>query len=130
VFGHHHRSEAIAERIDHLMAAVFLPDDRERLEQLRAHLSPDFVYISPGAVFDGAEGLSEAFSHYRHDAWRHAALRRTSAVDVHHGQFRYSWARSEQGAVTMEGWSFGQLGDDGLIQRIVAFDGLVPGPPT
>jgi hypothetical protein len=130
VFGHHHRAEAVAERIDHLMAAVFVADDRERLEQLRDHLAPDFVYVSPGGVFDGAEGLSEAFSHYRHDAWRHTALRRTSAVDAHHGQFRYSWARSEQGAVTMEGWSFGQLDDEGMIRRIVAFDGLIPGPPT
>ena len=55
------------------------------------------------------------------------SCRRTSAVDVHHGHFRYSWERKEQGEVAMEGWSFGWLDEDGRIARIVSFDGLVPG---
>jgi hypothetical protein len=127
VFHRHHSAESVATRIDHLMAAVFIPDERDRIEQLTAHLAPDFVYVSPGAVVDGAQGLSDAFSRYRHDAWRHASLRRTSAVDVHHGHFRYSWERFENGAVAMEGWSFGWVDAEGRIERIVAFDGLTPG---
>ena len=35
VFGHDHEGEQIAERIDHLMAAVFVADDG------RAHGGPD-----------------------------------------------------------------------------------------
>jgi hypothetical protein len=126
VFGHHHHAEEIAARIDHLMAAVFVPEDAHRLAQLRDHVAADFVYVGPSAVFDGAEGLSEAFSRFRHDAWLHASLRRTSAVDAHHGYFRYSWQRTERGVVAMEGWSFGHLNGEGQIRRIVAFEDLTP----
>jgi hypothetical protein len=126
VFRHHHPS-SVAERIDALMAAVFIGDDRERIERLSAQLAPGFVYISPRAVVDGPDGLSDAFSHYRSDPWLGAKLSRTSAVDVHHGHFRYSWERKEQGEVAMEGWSFGWLAEDGRIARIVSFDGLIPG---
>ncbi len=126
MFRHHH-PDSVAERIDALMAGVFVADDRDRVERLSEQLAPGFVYISPGAVVDGPDGLSDAFSHYRSDPWLATKLSRTSAVDLHHGHFRYSWARSEQGRVAMEGWSFGWLADDGRIARIVSFDGLVPG---
>ncbi len=123
MFWHHH-PETLAQRIDELMVAVFETDDHERLERLTAHLAPDFTYISPGAVADGAQGLSEAFSHYRHDAWRHASLHRTSDIDIHHAHFRYEWERRENGAMTMLGQSFGWMNDGGLICQIVSFDGL------
>lgn len=109
------------------MIAVFIGDERDRIDKLSAHLAPDFVYISPGAVVEGAQGLSDAFSHYRHDEWLHTVLRRTSAVDVHHAQFRYAWEREEGGQITMEGWSFGWMNAEGKISRIVSFDGLIPG---
>ena len=130
VFRHHHHSEDVALRIDHLMEGVFVSDEHDRLERLAAHLAPDFVYVSPGAVFEGPQGLSDAFSHYRHDAWRQAVLHRTSDVDLHHGNFRYSWARNEKGVTVMEGWSFGWLDAEGRIARIVSFEGLIPGRPA
>ena len=116
----------MAQRIDHLMEAVFVADDRDRLARLAEHLAPDFVYVSPEAVFDGPEGLSEAFARYRRESWRAARLRRTSALEMHHGYFRYSWERLEGGAVAMQGWSFGSVDDSGAIDRVVAFEGLVP----
>lgn len=124
---HHHHPDSVAERIDALMAAVFVADDRDRIEQLQANLAPGFVYISPSAVVDGPDGLSDAFSHSRNDRRLDATLSRTSAVDVHHGYFRYSWQREEGGKVAMEGWSFGWLDADGKVARIVSFEGLVPG---
>jgi hypothetical protein len=33
----------------------------------------------------------------------------------------------ERGAVVMSGWAFGSLDESGAIDRIVAFEGLVPG---
>jgi hypothetical protein len=81
-------------------------------------------------LVDGVEGFSEAFTRFRHDPRRPTTLRRTSAVDGHHGHFRYTWRRSEGEAVTMEGWSFGWTDTAGLIARIVSFNGLVPGEPT
>lgn len=118
----------MAARIDALMEGVFIRDQRERLDRLAEDLSPDFVYVSPSAVADGAEGLSEAFSHYRHDERLHASLRRTSPVEIHHGYLRYSWERIEQGQVAEQGWSFGQLDGEGKILRIVSFEGMVPKP--
>jgi len=108
------------------MIAVFIADERERLQRMHEQLADDFVYISPAAVVEGAEGLSDAFGHYRHES-QHNALHRTSDVDVHHSYFRYSWRREQDGRTTMEGWSFGWMNPDGKLLRIVSFDGLVPG---
>jgi hypothetical protein len=117
---------AVADRIDHVMAAVFVGDDHERMERLEQHVAFDVVYISPGAVFDGPLGLSDAFARLRHDDWRHASLHRTSVVDLHHAFFRYTWQRMENGSMAMEGTSFGSVNADGLIDRIVSFEGLLP----
>jgi hypothetical protein len=116
----------VAERVDQLMLAVFLTDDRERLRRMHEQVADDFVYISPAAVVDGAEGLSDAFGHYRHES-QHNSLHRTTDVDLHHNYFRYAWRREQDGRITMEGWSFGWVNPDGKLQRIVSFDGLFPG---
>jgi hypothetical protein len=126
MFRRDHSEDPLADRIDDLTAAVFIDDDRERVEKLSEHLAPDFVYVSPQAVVEGAEGLSEAFSRFRQDEQLPATLRRTSAVDVHHAHFRYSWERAEGDEIAMEGWSFGWMDVSGLVSRIVSFDGLVP----
>jgi hypothetical protein len=115
-------------RIDHLMTSVVLPDDQARLDALAAHVAPDVVYVSPRAVFDGPTGLSEAFERLRRADRQPASLRRTSAVDSHHHYFRFRWERVERGAVVMSGWIFGSLDESEVIDRIVAFEGLEPGP--
>jgi hypothetical protein len=130
MFRHHHDPETLAERIDQLMVAVFIFSDRERLEKLAENMAPDFVSISPQTVVEGPDGLSEAFSHFRHDARHPTILHRTSDVDVHHAYFRYSWQRTEHDEIPVEGWSFGWMNATGLISRIVSFDGLVPGRPS
>lgn len=110
------------------MAAVFVRDDGERMDQLSPHLGQNFVFVTPSAVFDAAEGLGEAFARYRHDEWLGTALRRTSPVETHHGFFRFSWQRVERGSVAMDGWGFGQVDEAGLLMRLVTFDGMVPAP--
>ncbi len=129
MFRRDHRDEGLTARIDHLMTSVVLADPQDRLEGLAAHVAPDVVYVSPRAVFDGPSGLSEAFERLRHADRQPAALRRTSALDQHHGYFRFSWERVERGAVVMSGWAFGSLDESGAIDRIVAFEGLEVGPP-
>ncbi len=128
MFGRHHGDEEIRQRIDHLMAGVFVADDGERLAGLARHLAPDFVYVTPEAVFEGPEGLSDAFARYRNEGQR-TSVRRTSPVDIHHGYFRYSWERDERGSTAAEGWSFGWLDEAGAIGQVVTFEGLVPGEP-
>jgi hypothetical protein len=122
-----HLGERLSERIDHVMAAVLVSDEHERTERLRDHLAPGFVYVGPDAVFEGVEGLSEAFALYRRDDRQDTALRRTSQADTHHGYFRFTWARMEHGRTAMEGWAFGSLDDRGALLRIVVFEGLEPG---
>ena len=56
MFGHGHENEEIAERIDHLMVAVFVTDDDERMDILTRHVAPDLVYVTPEAVFEGPPG--------------------------------------------------------------------------
>jgi hypothetical protein len=126
MFRRDHSEDPLADRIDDLMAAVFIDNDRERVEKLSEHPAPDFVHISPQTVVEGAEGLSEALSRFRQDEQLPATLRRTSAVDVHHAHFRYSWERAEGDEIAMEGWSFGWTDASGLVSRIVSLDGLVP----
>ncbi len=129
MFRRDHRAEDLTSHIDHLMAAAILADAEARLEGLGAHVAPDVVYVSPEAVFDGPDGLSEAFERLRRGDRQPAVLRRTSAVDQHHGYFRFTWDRVERGAVVMSGWIFGSLDESGAISRIVAFEGLESGYP-
>jgi hypothetical protein len=129
VFGRDHDDEEVAERIDHLMTAVFVADEHDRMEALRRHVAADVVYVSPEAVYEGPQGLSDAFSRYRSEAQWQTRLRRTSPIDLHHGYFRFTWERVERGATAMAGWSFGSLDEDGAICRVVTFEGLVPGQP-
>ena len=42
------------------MAAVFIDNDRERVRKLSDQLAPDFVYISPHTVVEGAEGAQRS----------------------------------------------------------------------
>jgi hypothetical protein len=126
MFRRAHHVENVSQRVDRLMAAVFVADPDTRMARLAQDLAADFVYVGPDGVFEGADGLSDAFAGYRHEEWRHAALRRTSPVDLHHGNFRFTWARLEHGATVMEGWGFGSLDESGLIRRVVVFEGLEP----
>jgi hypothetical protein len=105
MFRRHHSEDPLAGRIDDLMAAVFIDNNRERLEKLTEHVASHVVDTSPQNV---------------------AASRRTSAVDVQHAPFRYLWERAEGEEITMEGWSLGWMDDSGPVSRIVSFDGLVP----
>jgi hypothetical protein len=127
LFWHDPRDDDLSALVDHLMTDVLVEDERDRLDGLRARLSPDFVYVGPDAVFDGADGLSEAFARYRHDPGLATSVRRTSPLDQHHGWFRFTWARVERGLTAVEGWAVGSLDDDGAIRRMVVFEGLEPG---
>src|SRR5580692_2578412 len=123
MFRHDQRDEDLALRLDQLMVAVLMADERERLDGLRSRLSPDFVYVGPDAVFDGADGLSEAFARDRHDRSLAASVRRTSPVDQHHSWFPFTWARVERGQTAVEGWAIGSLDDAGAIRRLVGLRG-------
>jgi len=108
------------------MVAVFIADERERLQRLAEHLAPDFVYVTPRAVLEGPQGLSDAYARFRHDGWLRISLRRTSEVDMHHAHFRYAWESLEGDRTAMTGWCFGWVDAEGKISRIVSFNDPVP----
>jgi hypothetical protein len=112
------------------MVAVFLPDERERIPRLAEHLASDFVYITPSAVVEGAQGLSDAYSRFRHEEWRHTAMRRASDIDMHHAHFRYAWERLDSGRTVAHGWCFGWVDAEGRISRIVSFNDPMTGRPS
>jgi hypothetical protein len=122
----HRQFATLSDRIDQLMLDVCVSDERERIPRLEEHLAPDFVFVSPTAVLEGAQGLSDAYSTYRHDGWLQVVLRRTSEVDVHHAHFRFAWERLEHGKTATWGWSFGWVDAAGKISRIVSFNDPVP----
>ncbi len=119
---HRRHTESLADRIDQLMIDVLVSDDGERIPRLAEHLTPDFVYITPSAVEEGAQGLSEAYSRFRREAWRKTSLRRTSGVDLHHSYFRFDWEQWEGTRVVLRGCCFGSVDGEGKISRIVLFD--------
>jgi hypothetical protein len=84
MFGHDAPTDLTA-RVDHLMIDVLVEDERQRLVGLRACRSPDFVYVRPDGVLDGADRLCKTFARYRHDRSLASSARRTSPVDRHHG---------------------------------------------
>ncbi len=108
------------------MMDVLTPDERERIPKLAEHLAPDFVFVSPSAVVEGAQGLSDAYSTYRHNEWLRTTLRRTSAIDMRHAHFRFAWERLELGKTASSGWCFGWVDTAGKLSRIVSFNDPIP----
>ncbi len=55
------------------------------------------------------------------------SFRRSSGVDEHHGFARYEWELvAPDGSVSLSGLDVAEVGDDGLLRRVVGFLGLVP----
>lgn len=112
----------LSEAIDELMASPAVTDVAGRAEHIRALVTPDFIFVDPEFVAAGAKGAADAFG------WHRATgeVVRTSAVEVNHGNFFYSWARRDDGEIVAEGYDFGSADRAGRIRRIVSF--LVPVP--
>jgi hypothetical protein len=70
-------------------------------------------------ISDMAESLHAQFpDHY---------FRRSSAIDEHHGHFRFAWELvSSDGTVALTGLDVGELTPDGTIARITGFFGDLP----
>jgi hypothetical protein len=70
-------------------------------------------------ISDMAQSLHAQFpDHY---------FRRSSAIDEHHGHFRFAWELvSSDGTVALTGLDVGELAPDGTIARITGFFGDLP----
>jgi hypothetical protein len=98
---------------------------------VRAHLeravSPDFVFCDPLHHHIGRDALEANVRRFRNDHPR-AAFVIGSGVDHHHNRCRYAWALTVRGRAFVTGLDVATIGDDGLIERIDGFFGVLPAP--
>lgn len=88
----------------------------------------DATYIDPTAHVVGVDQLNE---HIGKVLERLPGLRivRTSSVDFHHSLFRFTWHKELSSGVALpEGTDFGEIGEGGMLTRIVGFFGPPKSP--
>lgn len=112
--------------IDTYLAAYSEPDADRRIELIAQVWAEDGALIDPPIDGTGHAGTSDVaaavLSHYPEHAFR-----RTSAVDEHHSFARYEWELVRpDGAVALAGLDIAEVGDDGLLRRVVGFLGPIP----
>lgn len=102
------------------------PDVAKRRALLEQAWADDATYTDPQSDVAGRDGLIDLISGFQAQV-SGAQIVATSAVDVHHEKFRFTWAmKSADGATMMEGIDYGELAPDGRIQKIVGFFGPPP----
>ena len=83
-------------------------------------------YVDPGRDATGVAALSEMVEAAR-QLFPGATVRRTSGIDAHHDQLRFSWeVVAPDGSVPVAGIDFGVLAPDGKLQQITGFFGELP----
>jgi hypothetical protein len=83
-------------------------------------------YVDPARDAEGHAALSEMVDAARPHFPGHA-VKRTSGIDAHHDQLRFSWAVvGPDGSVPVAGIDVGVLAPDGRLARITGFFGELP----
>ena len=112
--------------IDTYLAAYGDPDADRRAELLAQAFDDNGQLIDPPLDASGRTAISEMAaavqSHYPGHTFR-----RTSGIDEHHAFARYEWELvAPDGATALTGLDVAEIGDDGLIRRVVGFLGPIP----
>jgi len=112
--------------IDTYLDAYGEPDAARRGDLVTQVWAEDGHLIDPPLDGTGRTGISEMAaavqSHYPDHTFR-----RTSGIDEHHSFARYEWELvGPDGAAALSGLDVAEIGDDGLIRRVVGFLGPVP----
>jgi hypothetical protein len=104
-------------------------DVAKRRQLLEQAWADDATYTDPQSHAEGPDALVELIGGFQAQ-FAGAKIVATSAADVHHEKFRFTWAmQAADGSTMMEGIDFGELAPDGRIQRIVGFFGPPPAVP-
>jgi hypothetical protein len=86
----------------------------------------DARYLDPLLEADGHDGLSTMVETV-HEHYPGHRFARTSAVDLHHDQARFSWELAgPDGSITVAGLDVAELAEDGRLRRITGFFGPLP----
>jgi len=117
---------SVAEIIDAYMAAWNEPDDVGRDALLRRCWAEDGIYTDPGVYLVGARALSARIALKQRER-PGARLVFLSAVEAHHGHFRFHWRLvNADGSHGPKSVDFGALAPDGRIALMVGFFGAPP----
>ncbi len=113
--------------VDRYLAALNEPDADTRRRLISEAWAPDGGMTDPPLTGQGHDGIA-ALGDALHGGYAGHSFRRTSAVDEHHGHYRFSWALvGPDGAVAVTGMDTGAVAEDGRIGQVVGFFGeLVP----
>ncbi len=116
----------IAAIVDTSLAALAEPDKAKRREMIMQAWAEDGSLTDPPLAGEGHDGLSQ-FADAVCEHYAGHSFRRTSAVDVHHDRFRYSWELvAADGSVTVAGIDVGDLAADGRLHTVTGFFGDLP----
>lgn len=112
--------------IDTYLDAYGEPDAMRRTDLVNQVWAEDGHLIDPPLDGSGRAGISEMAaavqSHYPGHTFR-----RTSGIDEHHSFARYEWELvAPDGTTALTGLDVAEIGDDGLIRRVVGFLGPIP----
>ena len=102
------------------------PDEDRRLRLLERSWADDGTYTDPSVHIESRDGLLHHARKFA-ERWPGAEIALTSDIDQHHAMIRFSWrVVGPEGQTLREGTDFGEVGEDGRLQRIVGFFGPLP----
>ena len=112
--------------VDAYLAALSEADPAERARLVERAWAEDARFVDPLLDVRGHEAIADIALAVR-DQFPGHDFRRTSGVDVHHDQIRFTWALvGPDGAVAAAGIDVGTVGQDGRLAHVAGFFGDVP----
>ena len=112
--------------IDGYLQAYSETDDARREELVAQVWAEDGQLLDPPLVGTGRAAISEMAAAVQAHYAGHS-FRRTSGIDAHHSFARYEWELVAPGGGTaLAGLDVAEIGDDGLLRRVVGFLGPIP----
>ena len=112
--------------VDTYLAMWNETDATRRAQHIARAWVADGRYIDPMLEAEGHTALYEMVAGVQTKFPGHR-FRRTSGVDVHHGEVRFGWELvGPDGTVVVSGLDVGALGADGRLSRITGFFGELP----
>jgi len=102
------------------------PDETKRRALLERAWTDDGIYTDPTAYVEGREALIKHIAGFLNQMGE-ARLERSSGVEVHHNVLRFEWRIvTPDKTIVATGFDYGELAEDGRLQRIVGFFGPFP----
>lgn len=104
------------------IAAWNAPEEAARVALLRESCDEGALFISPQGVTEGCVAMSLSIGAFRHAFPNSRVL--IGDVDVESGHMRFGWTTVfGDGRPNLSGDDYAEVGDSGLIRKVVSFDG-------